>query len=138
MTGQTIILATRAHRQRAHALLDAAPERAVVNIREATRTNDQNAKLWAMLSDISRAKPQGRVLPVDVWKSLFMASVGHPCRFEPSLDGNGVVPIGFKSSRLNKAEFADLIEAVYAYGAEHSVQWSEPLTPPQIADSGAM
>jgi hypothetical protein len=40
MSGQTIILATRQHRQRAHALIDAAPESAVVNIRAATRTGE--------------------------------------------------------------------------------------------------
>ncbi len=135
MTGQTIILATRAHRQRAHALVDAAPERAVVNIRAETRTNEQNAKLWAMLSDVSRAKPEGRVLPPEVWKCVFMAAVGHQCRFEPSLDGKGVVPIGFKSSRLNKGEMGDLIEAIYAFGAEHDVEWSEPA--PRYHDEAA-
>ncbi len=124
--GQTVILATRAHRQRAHALLDAAPEGAVVNIRAATRTSEQNDKMWAMLSDVSRAKPEGRVLPPEIWKCVFMADVGHQCRFEPSLDGKGVVPIGFKSSRLTKGEMSDLIESIYAYGAEHGVQWSEP------------
>ncbi len=121
-TGQTVILATRAHRQRAHALIEAAPERAVVNIRAESRTSDQNAKLWAMLSDISRAKPQGRVLPAEVWKALFMHEAGFKCTFEPTLDGQGVVPLGFKSSRLNKAEFSDLIEAISAFAAEHGVE----------------
>ena len=126
MTGQTLILANRAVRQRCHALIDAAPEGAVVNIRAATRTGEQNARLWAMLSDVARAKPEGRVLPTEIWKCVFMASVGHQYRFEPSLDGKGVVPIGFKSSRLNKGEFSDLIEAIYAYGAEHGVVWTDP------------
>jgi hypothetical protein len=126
MTGQTVILSNRAVRQRAHALIDAAPEGAVVNIRAATRTSEQNDKMWALLSDVSRAKPEGRVLPPEIWKCIFMASVGHQCRFEPSLDGKGVVPIGFKSSRLNKAEFSDLIECILAYGAEHDVAWSDP------------
>lgn len=121
MAGQTLILATRAARQRAHALVDAAPEGAVLEIRPPSRTSAQNARLWASISDISRAKPEGRCYPVDVWKSLFMAMAGFQPRFEPSLDGNGVVPIGYKSSRLNKAEFAELIECVQAYAAEHGV-----------------
>lgn len=127
MSGQTVILRGDTQRAFAKRLIDAAPVDAVVNIREATRSADQNARLWAMLSDVSRAKPQGRVLPPEIWKCIFMASVGHQCRFEPSLDGNGVVPIGFKSSRLTKAEFSDLIEAVFAFGAEHGVQWTEPM-----------
>lgn len=123
--GQTIILSHRAARQRAHALVDAAPEGCVLNIRAATRTNDQNDKMWAMLSDVSRAKPQGRDYPPEIWKSLFMAEAGFKPRFEPSLDGRGVVPIGYKSSRLNKAEFSDLIEAINAYCAEHGVEFTD-------------
>ena len=126
-SGQTVILRGDVQRQLARRLIDAAPIDAVVNVRATSRTNDQNARLWAMLSDVSRAKPGGQILTPEVWKCVFMASVGHSCRFEPSLDGKGVVPIGFKSSRLNKAEFSDLIEAVAAFGAEHGVKWSEPM-----------
>lgn len=122
--GHTIILASLAARDRAKRIVESAPHGAVLNIQEARRTNDQNALMWALLSDISRAKPQGRVMPPEIWKCVFMASVGHQCRFEPSLDGSGVVPVGFKSSRLSKAEMGDVIEAIYAYGAEHGVVWS--------------
>lgn len=126
-TGQTLILVNENIRRRAHQLIDIAPECAVVNIRAANRTSDQNAKLWAMLSDIARAKPQGRVLPTETWKALFMNAAGFSCTFEPTLDGRGVVPLGFKSSRLTKAEFSDLIECIYAFGAEHGIIWTDPV-----------
>lgn len=125
MTGQTIILSHPVARARAHRLIEAAPDGAVLNVRAANRSSDQNAKMWAMLSDVSRAKPEGRDYPPEVWKSLFMAAAGFSVRFEPTLDGTGVVPIGFKSSRLNKAEFSDLIECIASYGAAHGVQWTE-------------
>lgn len=127
MNGQTVILAGQAQRDLAKGLVDRAPPYAVIAIREATRTSDQNAKMWAMLSDVARAKPQGRVLPTEIWKALFMAECGHKMRFEPSLDGEGVIAIGYRSSRLTKAEMSDMIECIYAYGAEHGVLWSEPL-----------
>lgn len=123
--GQTIVLSGPNSRRAAHSLLDRAPDWAVVNIAPARRTNDQNAKLWAMLSDISRAKPEGRDLPPDIWKSIFMAAAGFKCRFEPSLEGDGVVPIGFKSSRLSKVEFGELIECVAEYAARVGVDLSE-------------
>lgn len=126
MRGQTLILSNPVVRRQAHLLVDRAPDGAVLNIQEARRSSDQNAKMWAMLSDVARAKPQGRVLPTEIWKSLFMAEAGFTPRFEPSLDGNGVVPVGYKSSGLTKAEFSVLIEAIYAYGAEHGVVWSTP------------
>jgi hypothetical protein len=122
--GQTVIL--RGNRETAHRMVDAAPMAAVLNIRPATRSNEQNSKLWAMLSDVSRAKPEGRELTPEVWKALFMHALAHTQRFEMALDGNGVVPVGFRSSRLTKEQMGDLIETIYEYGARHDVQWTEP------------
>jgi hypothetical protein len=122
---QTVIL--RQHnRALAHRLIDAAPDGHVCKVSPPKRTSDQNDKMWAMLSDVARAKPQGRNLPPEVWKCLFMSEAGFEARWEPSLDGQGVVHVGFKSSRLNKAQFSELIEAISAFGAEHGVQWSDP------------
>ena len=126
MTGQTIRLNSVGNRAMAHRWIDIAPEGAVVNIKEANRTSDQNALMWALLSDIARAKPEGRMLPTEIWKCLFMAACGHAVRFEPGLDGEGVVPVGFRSSRLTKAEMSDVIECILEYGTRHSVAWSEP------------
>ena len=33
--------------------------------------------------------------------------------------------LGSSTSRMNKAQFSELIELIYNYGAEHGVQWSE-------------
>lgn len=119
--GQTLILSSEYRRMQARRIIDAAPHGAVLNVRPPRRTNDQNALMWALLSQISMAKPQGRVLPPGVWKCLFMAEAGFQCRFEPSLDGRGVVPLGFKSSRLNKADFSELLEAIHQYASEHGI-----------------
>ena len=124
MTGQTIILNSQWRREQAKRLIDQAPGGAVLNVREAKRSSEQNDKMWAMLSDISRAKPEGRTLTPDVWKALFMHSLDHATRFEQALDGRGMVPIGFRSSRLTKDQMSDLIETIYEYGARHGVRWS--------------
>lgn len=129
MNGQTIILNSDYRRMQAHRLIEQVPNGVVLNIHPAKRTNDQNALLWAMLSEISRAKPDGRVLPPETWKCLFMATAGFSCTFEPSLDGKGVVPLGFKSSRLSKAEFSDLIEAIHAFAAEKGIPLSDEIEP---------
>lgn len=123
--GQTVILRGPTQRELAARLIQAAPPNAVVNIRPETRSLEQNSKFHAMISDIARAKPQGRNLPVDVWKVLILAACGHKVRFEPALDGNGVVPIGLRSSRLTKGEMSDAIEYMYSYGAENLIVWSD-------------
>ncbi len=123
--GQTIRLISEANRARAVRMCQTAPHGAAVNIREANRTDEQNKKMWAMLSDVARAKPQGRVLATDKWKALFMDDIGIPADWEPGING-GVVNVGYRSSRLTKDQMSDMIEAMYAYGAEHGVPWSEP------------
>lgn len=124
MIGQTVILRGDVQRALAKQLIDKAPQDAIVNVREATRTLDQNSKMWAMLSDIARARPQGRVLKTDKWKALFMDAIGIPADWEPGLNG-GVVNVGYRSSTLTKQQMSDLIESMYAYGAEHGVVWSD-------------
>lgn len=124
MTGQTVILSGQHQRNLAKRLIDKAPPNAVMNVREATRTPEQNAKMQAMLSDISRARPQGRVYPTEVWKCLFMDECGFKPKWFPSLNGDGVVNTGYRSSRLGRAQMGDIIEAMYAFGTENAVQWS--------------
>lgn len=122
---QTIILHGKSQREFAKRLIDLAPVDAVVRVTEARRTLDQNSKLWAMLSDVSRAKPNGRCQTPEVWKALFMHACGHSVQFEMGLNGQPF-PVGFSSSKLTKRQMADLIESIYAYGAEHGVVWTEP------------
>lgn len=133
--GQTVRLTTKANRERAIILIHAAKEGAVVNIREATRSNEQNALMWARLSDISRAKPEGRTLTPDVWKSLFLHALDHAQRFEMALDGKGMVPVGFRSSRLSKEQFADLLTVIEEYAARHGIELSDSDTHPQGGDA---
>lgn len=122
--GQTIRLFH--DRRKAHELVEKAPVGAVLNIRPASRTNEQNAKMHAMLSDIARAKPDGREMTTEQWKAVFMQAAGFKATFVPDLEGESFVCLGFKSSRLTKAEFSDLIECIYEFGARKGVVWSDP------------
>lgn len=124
MIGHLVTLGSAANREYAKRLIDAAPIDAVAVIKPGTRTLDQNSKLWAMLSDVSRAKPEGRKHGPEVWKALFMQACGHAVQFVNGLDGLPF-PAGFRSSRLTKGQMSDLIEFIYAYGAEHGMEWSE-------------
>lgn len=125
-SGQTIILRGPDQRSLACRLIQSAPDDAIVNVRVASRTTDQNAKLWAMLSDLSRAKPEGRRHPPEIWKALTMHACGWEVQFQTGLNGEPF-PVGYRSSRLTVAQCSDLIEFIYSYGAEHGVEWSETI-----------
>ncbi|GHE82387.1 hypothetical protein GCM10019059_44920 [Camelimonas fluminis] len=122
---QTVVLRSDYQRSLAKAIIDRAPVNAVVSVREAGRTNDQNALLWALLSDVSRAKPEGRHWTPETWKCAFMHALGHQVQFCEGLDGSGPFPLGFRSSRLTVRQMVDLIDMIHAYGARHGVVFSD-------------
>jgi len=124
MSGQVVILDSPYARRLAHQLVDKAPDGATVQIRAAKRSLEQNAKMWAMLSDISRHKPDGREHTTEVWKALFMHALGYEQRFLMGLNGEPF-PEGFRSSQMSKAQMADLITFIQEYGDRHGVQWTD-------------
>lgn len=111
-------------RERAKRIVDQCPEGWVCNVTPPNRTNDQSRKMWAMLTDLSVAKPEGRRLIPDDWKVIMMHACGWECQFLEGLDGRPF-PKGFSSSKLSKAQMADLINFIQAYGDEHGVRWSD-------------
>ena len=102
-------------------MVEKAPTGSVMTIKPPRRTVDQNDLMWTLLTRLSAAKPEGRTLTPDVWKALMMHALDHTQRFEAALDGRGMVPVGFRSSRLTKAQMSDLIETILEYAARHGV-----------------
>lgn len=101
-----------------------------VAITEEDRSAEQNAKLHAMLSDISRqVEHAGKKWNVLIWKRLCTASwlreLGENATLIPALDGNGFDVIYEKTSKLGVKKCASLIEWVAAFGAEHDVKWTQ-------------
>ena len=121
---QTVIIRGQSQRDIAKRLIDAAPMNAIVTVKEATRTNEQSALMWALLSDVSRAKPAGRRQVPEMWKALFMKACGHHVQFLEGLDGEPF-PVGFRSSLLTVRQMADLITFILAWGDENGVAWSQ-------------
>ena len=119
-----VILASQHQRDRAKSLVDRAPSNFVVSIAEQKRTQQQNERMWAMLTDISVAMPLGRRHTPDDWKAIFMNACGWDCQFIEGLDGRPF-PMGFRSSKLTKGQMSVLIESMLAFGAENHVRWSD-------------
>ena len=96
---------------------------------ETLRSVDANAKMWVLLDDIARQVQwpvNGTLgyLEPEAWKDIFSAELKHDQRIAQGLSG-GFVLLGLRTSRLKVREMSDLIELIYAFGAEHNVIWSE-------------
>ena len=101
----------------------AAPEGYVVTLAEPTRTLDQNSLLWPLLTEVSKQVDwYGNKLTADEWKDVFSAAMKKQ-KVVPGLDG-GFVVCGQSTSRMGKREFSDLVELIYAFGAEQGVVFS--------------
>ena len=99
-----------------------APLGAQIDLIDDPRTTAQNKLMWAMLNDIAaQVKHCDEPWEPEDWKCAFMRAMGCKIRFMPSLDGKGVVALGYHSSKLDKEKFSELIETIYDYGAKHGV-----------------
>ena len=97
----------------------------VVTLGREQRSLSQNAKMWPMLTDVSKQVDwYGEKLSPEDWKHVFTAGLTKQ-RAVPGLEG-GFVVLGQSTSKMPKAVFSRLIEIIYAFGAEQNVEWSEP------------
>jgi len=119
-----IALTSPMQRERAKHLVDKAPDGFIAEVREPRRTLSQNDRLWALLTDVSLSKPQGRRHTPEEWKIIFMAACGWDVMFLEGLDGRPF-PAGFRSSQLTKSQMSDLQGFIEAWGSENGVRWSE-------------
>jgi hypothetical protein len=97
------------------------PDGWIVEFKAPTRTLEQNARLWSMLTDLSeQVEWYGKKLTPDDWKDVCSASL-RKARVVPTIDGDGFVPLGMRTSSMTKAEFGALMDLIDAFGAERGV-----------------
>jgi hypothetical protein len=96
----------------------------VVTLGREKRSTEQNARLWAMLTDVSnQVQCHGVSMSAEDWKHVFTAAQ-HQQRMVPGIDG-GFVALGRSTSRMDKHELSELMELIAAFGAEHGVEFRD-------------
>lgn len=102
-----------------------AGHRLTLKAEKATRSNDQNSRMWAMLTDIaSQVVWHGQKLTPDEWKDMATAALKRQ-RVVPGIDG-GFVVLGARTSRMTIAEMAELMEFLEAFGVQQGVRFRAP------------
>lgn len=92
----------------------------VLELKPVTRSLEQNAKMWACLTDISKqVNWYGNTLSPDDWKHVLSASLRKQ-RAVPGIDG-GFVVVGLQTSQMTIAEMSEMIELAHAFGADRGV-----------------
>jgi hypothetical protein len=117
------VLSHQQARQNALRAVAEAPEGYEVRIAERRRSLDQNAHLWAVLTDISNQVDwYGQKLSPEDWKHILTAGLKREQRMAPGINGGWVV-LGLSTSKMTKSEFSELLELAYAFGAEKGVEF---------------
>lgn len=118
-----IILDRPANRETAAQWCRTAPDGTVIEFREAKRSDPQNSALWGLLAQIQRQRPthNGVKMTPDLWKIVFMQAWGCEVTLMPTLNNDGFFPMGYRSSKLTKAEFADLLTFILVWCAQEGL-----------------
>ena len=116
----------RLHCQQAIAL---APDDYRVEIRQRTRTLEQNSLLWVLLTSLSKQlkwsiNGKMELLSPEDWKDIMTASLHQEQRIATGARG-GFVMLGHKTSKMTIANLSELIEFVFSFAAEHGVTLEE-------------
>ncbi len=129
MPKQVFYLTTPTARATVKQAIDCAPDNYRVEIRERTRTLDQNALLHALITSLSKQVKwmvNGRLetLSIDDWKCVLTASLHQEQRIASGIRG-GFIMLGRKTSTMKVGEMTELIEFVKMFCAEQGVNIDE-------------
>lgn len=131
MTRYTISLTSEAQREDAARILAKAPIPSRVEFKSAKRSTEQNDRMWAMLTDVSRQLAwHGEKLRPNDWKLVFLDALRRARKEESravkGIDGKSFVSLGKSSSDLTKEEMSDLMEIITAFAIAHDVKLHDP------------
>ena len=107
-----------------------AGHRLVLEVRPETRSDKQNRLLHAMLGDIAaQLEWAGAKRDLEVWKRLLTAAWlrarGESVEILPALDGHGVDVVFRRTSKLTRAECAELCDFIAAWAVDRGVEFRD-------------
>lgn len=124
MSRWLLTIRTEKDRAKATAWLARLPLGWRVEFQETKRSLPQNARMWAILTEIStQCVWHGQRYSPEDWKDYFMHALNGG-RFMPSEDG-GMIPIGRHTSKLGKTEHSLLTEVMEGFAARNGIVLSE-------------
>lgn len=105
--------------------LDKCPLGYTLLFKPPTRSNPQNARMWAFLDDIAEQKEwHGKKRSSEDWKALFTASLRGQ-EITPNLDGTGFVAFGARTSEMSPEEMGDLLQLIETWGVQNGVTFTD-------------
>lgn len=135
MSRHALVITGETMRAKAAYWLSRVPVGWRVEFKAPKRSLDQNARFWAMLSDVARqGRINGQKFDAEQWKCIFLKAIGRDSAFLPTLDGTSFFPAGFRSSDLSVREMSDLQTFIEAWAAESGIIFSGPADKSEVRE----
>jgi hypothetical protein len=116
---------TPANAGKAHAGVESAVRKGgwTLELRPSKRSDEQNDALHGLIDQIIKQRPvhYGVKADKEVYKAIFLHAIGREARFIPTLDGDGMFPLGQRTSKLTVGECSQLIECILAWCAREGL-----------------
>jgi len=133
----TLNLDSMANREKAIKLIRKSPPGTFLTFKRNKRSVDQNSRMWAMLSIISKAmrydqnqgwrvSDEGAKYSPDDWKDFFAHSLSN-ANWMPGENG-GMIPLSLRTSEMSKQEHSDLTTLIEEFAARNDIQLGDENT----------
>lgn len=121
-TSYTKWIDTEAKRQELANIVDKTTLPFAANLKRDKRTGKQNARQWAMLSEVAEQQLwHGQKLSKEDWKVIFMQALDAETRLVPNLANDGFVALSRSTSSLTVQEHCDLTALIEAFAAQNGI-----------------
>ena len=125
MTRKTFILSTDVARANAVREIREAPDGYVVEIKERSRSIEQNRLMWPRLvAFATQLDWYGEKLTPEDWKDMLTASL-RKSRVVPGIDRGTMVALGLSTSSMTVREFSALMLLMEAFAADRGVTFPD-------------
>lgn len=111
----------------------AAGKRLTLEVKDASRSNEQNEKFHAIIGDIAKqAQHMGAKWGAEDWKRLLVDQYArdrmmYGAPILPNLDGTGIVQLGVQTRHFTKEQASEFVEFLLAWCAENGVELKETI-----------
>ena len=109
----------------------ASGKQLTLEIKNASKTCPQNSKYHAMIDEIAQqASHLGAKWDAEDWKRMLVWQFCKDSSFNegkivPSLDGTGIVQLGFQTRKFTKEQASEFVEFLHAWGAENGIVYTK-------------
>lgn len=125
MSRATVLIRSEHDREQVATWALKAPFGTSVTFKRSSRSLDQNALMWARLTEIARQVDwYGRKLTPTDWKDMFTASL-RKATSVPGIDPGTVVVLGLHTSDMTKEEMGMLLDLIDAFAAERGITFQD-------------